>query len=482
MRLRMLWRNLTGKQKLEEDLNAELESYRQMLEDDKRTAREAALEMGGKEQIKEAVRDVRAGAWLDSFWAEVKQSVRGLARNPGTALLATSMLALGMTASTVIFSVFYAALVRPLPFREPDRLVEIWETRLSRGIDQASPSEANFWDVKARNHSFEEVAAAHDDELNMTGMGEPEKVKVLEVSANFLHTLGVQPILGRDFRAEDARDGWNTHVAIIGYKYWVSRFGGQQDIVGKTLRLNDHVYTIAGVLPPGEPWINKQLYVPFGYHADANRGSWEFGMIARLKPGVTVESARADLQIVASALGRAYASEDEGIGFRLEPSRRWVASNETRVALWVLLAAVVLLQVIACVNVANLLLARGLARQREIAVRTALGAPRALDPVRDDGIAVDQLLRDGSRTRGRILRPAGHSTSRFESNSTACRSPTEPVGAELRRHFGGRDRSIGRIGSCASRSHDSNCFDIARRRKTNGEPRPEPPAPHASHR
>jgi hypothetical protein len=111
MRLRMLWRNLTSKQKLEDDLNAELESYRQMLEDDNGTAREAALEMGGKEQIKEAVRDVRAGAWLDSFWAEVKQSVRGLARNPGTALLGTSMLALGMTASTVIFSVFYAALV-----------------------------------------------------------------------------------------------------------------------------------------------------------------------------------------------------------------------------------------------------------------------------------------------------------------------------------------------------------------------------------
>ena len=140
---------------------------------------QAALEMGGKEQIKEAVRDLRAGAWLDSFWAEVKQSVRGLVRNPGTALLGTGMLALGMIASTVIFSVFYAALVRPLPFREPDRLVQIWETRLNRGIDQASPSEANFWDVKARNRSFEEVAAAHDDQLNMTGMGEPEKVKVL---------------------------------------------------------------------------------------------------------------------------------------------------------------------------------------------------------------------------------------------------------------------------------------------------------------
>ena len=383
-RLKVVFRNLSSKASVEKDLDDEIRSYREMLEDEKARShpdpeaarREALLELGGAEQIKEAVRDVRLGVTLDAMAAELRQSWRGLLRNPGLTVLGTLMLALGIGASIAVFSIFYSALLRPMPFREADRLVQISETRLERGIDRASFSEANFWDVRSMNHSFTEVGVLHYDEANLTGDGPAERVTARFVSAGFFRTLGVSPVLGRDFSYEESRDGAN-HVAILGNRFWRSRFGADRNILGRTLRLSDHAYTVAGVLPPGEPWINDQIYLPFAYRADADRGSWEFSVIGRLAPGVTVEAARADLARIAALLGQSYPNEDKGIGFRLDPSSTWVADDSTRRALWVLLGAVTFLLLIACLNMANLLLARGTARQREIAVRAALGAGRA---------------------------------------------------------------------------------------------------------
>ncbi len=381
----VLWRNLAAKRHVEADLDDEIASYRVMLEDEKARAganpaaarREALLELGGAALIRENVRDVRVGVRLEILAAELRQAVRGLLRSPNVTVMGALMLALGMAASTIMFSIFHAALLQPLPFRDPQRLVEISETRLARGIDGAAFSEANFWDVRARNHSFSEVAAWHYDESNLTGVGAPERVTSIAVTAGFLRTLGVSPILGRDFTYQDDRAGFENNVVILGHRFWKSRFAADPQILGKTLRLNDRACTVIGVLPPGEPWIDEQLYLPFGYRANPDRGSWEFAVFGRLRQGVTTQSAQADLRRTASVLAQSYPGEDAGIGFRLNPSDTWIAPDNTRRALWVLFCAVLFLLLIGCLNMANLLLARGTARRREIAVRTALGAGRA---------------------------------------------------------------------------------------------------------
>jgi len=384
-KLNSLWRNLTRRLKVEADLADEIRSYRELLEEQKiregadlgRARREASIELGGAEKLKEEVRDVRRGAAFDVLGAELRQSLRGLRRNPSLAVLGTTMLSLGMGASIVVFSIFQSALLKPLPFRDSNRLLTIWETRLDRGIDQASFSEANFWDVRSYNHSFSEVGAFHYDEANLTGLGPAEKVVACEVSAGFFRTLGVSPVLGRDFSYDDDRGGFRNPVVTLGNKFWKTRFGGDPNILGKALRLNDKAYIVIGVLPPGEPWIDDQLYTPFGYRPDADRDSWEFQVIGRLKPGTTQDAAQADLAQIAGFLAQSFPKQDKGIGFFFTPSSTWVASHTTRRALWVLLGAVTFLLLIGCLNIANLLLARGTARTREIAVRTALGASRA---------------------------------------------------------------------------------------------------------
>ncbi|HXQ96832.1 MAG TPA: ABC transporter permease [Candidatus Limnocylindrales bacterium] len=355
------------------DLLAEDNIRRGMAPEEARNA--ARRQFGRMDTIKETYRKRRGLPMLETFLQDLNFGARTLRKNPGFTAVALLTFALGIGATTLVFSIFYAALLKPMPFRDAKDLVELNETRLARGIDTADFSEANFWDIRSQNHSFSEVASYHYDEANMTGEGDPEKIHMIHVTNAFFRTLGVSPILGRDFSYEDDRQKL-TEIAILGNRFWKERFGGNPSILGKFLRLDNQAYTVVGVLPPGEPWIDEQLYVPFSYRSNPGRASWEFSVIGRLAPGASINSANADLESVASALDRAYPADDKGIGFKITPSSAWGASASARLALWVLLGAVTFLLAIGCINIANLLLARGMTRQREIAMRRALGASR----------------------------------------------------------------------------------------------------------
>jgi predicted permease len=315
---------------------------------------------------------------MNSLLLEVRQAVRAMKKSPAFTLLAMVMLAVGIGATTAIFSVFYSVLLQSLPFPEPERLVQLWETRLQNHWDRVSFTEGNFWDLRARNRSFEEMAAYHDLTVNMTGIGEPEQVAGGMVSAGFFRVLGVKPALGRDFLGDEDQPGHESHVLLLRYKFWRSHFGADPEVIGKTVRLNDKVFQIVGVLPPGEPWLDAaDLFIPLVQDAKADHGSFEFAVIGRLRKGVSKQAALADLQPICKGLAEQYPKDDAGMGVSLQPSNEWLADKDLRTKLWVMMGAVGFLLVIACMNLANLLLAKATGRTREIAARVALGATRA---------------------------------------------------------------------------------------------------------
>jgi putative ABC transport system permease protein len=383
-RLRAIFRRRSVEEELDDELRFHLEHESEKLMRSGLTreeaSRKARLSLGGVDQVKEECRDARGVSFLETTIQDIRYGMRGLRLNPSLAILATVTLSLGMAASIVVFSIFETVLLRPLPFRGADRVVQIWQTRLDRGIEKAGLAGANFWDLRAQNHSFEEVASIYFDETVLTGSGPAVKVSTQMITPGLFRALGVSPILGRDFSDVEKDD----HIVILGNRFWRDRFGGDPQIIGRTLRFNDIVdLTVVGVLPDGEPWINGQIYVlsdnsTAPTRKDGPRHEELDGsvVIGRLAPGVTVESARADLQRIAGAIIQSYPKEASGIGFHLEPSSIWRASSTTRRALWVLFGAVTFLLLIGTINIANLLLARGMARQREIAVRIVLGAPR----------------------------------------------------------------------------------------------------------
>jgi putative ABC transport system permease protein len=308
---------------------------------------------------------------------DARYGVRTLAHRPMFALVAVITLALGIGANTAIFSVIRAVLLDPLPFREPSRLVRIWETRLDRGWTRASFTRANFWDLKARNRTFEGIGAFRGASMTLGGFEYPEQVDAGFVSAGFFRILGVTPVAGRTFVDEESAPGGDSRVVLLGHRIWRARFGADPAIVGRAVTLDGERYAVVGVLPPGTPWLDAaDLFVPMVYRADLDRGSFELAVMGRLRSGVTMEAAQADLEAVCRQLAGEYPDTDRGMGVSLLSFGEWVTDDGLRRALWLLTVAVGVMLVIACVNLTNLFLARATGRSREQALRAALGASR----------------------------------------------------------------------------------------------------------
>jgi predicted permease len=385
---------LFGKARLDRDLDAELESHLQMhVEDNLRAGatpeearRQALIKLGGIEQTKETYRERRGLPFLETTLQDVRFGLRVLVANPGVTVVAIITLALAIGVNTTIFSAANGFLLRKPPLPDPDRLMVISSINPAKDAyapDRTPVSILDYLDWSAQATSFTELAVSNSDDFTISGDGSPQRALGARVSPNYFHVLGVAPVLGRTINPDENQPG-RDHVVILSDELWQERFGGDPKVLGRTIKVNGNPSTIIGVIPPTfRLWgqFQAELWVPLAFSPDdlrpAARSQRSLAVIARLKSGVDERQARAEMQTIAQRLAQAHKDTNDGWGANVASMQHFnIADSNVETAIIFLMAAVGFVLLIACTNLANLLLARNSARQREFSIRSVLGAGR----------------------------------------------------------------------------------------------------------